>query len=77
MDDNLSDDEIKFYWKNKFNDQPVEVRKLNIASNLSSSINELELEKRRLKQSYYDHVSKVNEKIKFIKGELRNFDRPD
>jgi hypothetical protein len=77
MDDNLSDDEIRIYWKHKFNNQSIEVRKLNIASNLSSSINELELEKSRLKKSYYDHVSKVNEKIKFIKGELRNFDRPD
>lgn len=77
MDDNLSDDEIKVYWKNKFNAQSIGVRKLNIASRLSSSIGELELEKRRLKQSYDAHVRKVNEKIKFIKGELRNFDRPD
>jgi len=63
------------YWKEKFNGQDFDTRHLNVASSLSTQITELELEKSRTKRAYDSHLKEVNDKIKYIKGELIMFRR--
>ena len=58
-------------WSKKFNELPKEIRHIGAMTECEMRINQLELEKARLKKHYLASVAEVNEHIKNLKDWLR------
>ena len=64
--------EKRIYWNEKFNNLPIEIRTIGSAENTITRINQLRMEKDRLKKRYNQSIKEINDHIKNLEDWLLN-----
>lgn len=59
-------------WSDEFNALPIEVRKIANMVECEMRINQLEMEKKRLKKSYNRNLEEINDHIKNLERWIKN-----